>query len=51
MAFFDQKHELTLWKSAIFWTLKILFFMPKKVSFFPAKSESIISSLILIKSK
>ena len=52
MAFFDQKHGLTPLEKCNFLDFeKFFFLMPEKVSFSPAKSESIISSLILIKSK
>ena len=51
-AFFDQKPGLNpLEKNTIFWTLKNAFLRSKKDSFFTVKSESIISSLILIKFK
>ena len=52
MAFFDQKHGLTPLEKSIFCYLKNLCFLKsKQVSFFSAKALSIISSLILTKSK
>ena len=44
MAFFDQKHGLTRLEKCNFLDFeKFSLLMPKKISFFPAKSESIIS--------
>ena len=44
LAFFDQKHGLTRLEKCNFLDFeKFSLLMPKKVSFFPAKSESIIS--------
>ena len=51
LTFFDQKHGLTLLKNLIFRTLKPLFFIVKKGSFFSAKSLRIISSLFFINCK
>ena len=52
MAFFGQKHGLTPFKKCFVFDLEKLYFLrTKKVSFFSARSESIISRLILIKFK
>ena len=52
MAFFGQKHGLTPFKKCDCLDFEKFYFLTtKKVSFFSAKSESIISRLILIKFK
>ena len=52
MAFYGQKHGLTRFKKCdVLDFQKFYFLRTKKVSFFSAKSESIISRLILIKFK
>ena len=52
MAFFGQKHWFTPLKMCDFLDFEIFYFLrSKKVSFFSAKSESIISGVILMKVK
>ena len=51
MAFFDEKHRLTPLEKRTFWALKNSAFQGKKIFFFSAMSESIISRLRLIKFK